>query len=191
MIKRLRLFFYKLKLQFAKRKRLGQNYVQGTNTQANIDRVIISKNASGKIILGNNIISAGELYCFLDKGIIKIGDWSYIGLNTRIWALSEIIIGERVLIAHDVFIVDNLTHPIEPSLRHRQFKAKFGFPFPYEMDLKESPILIEDDAWIGAGSIILRGVQIGKGAIVGAGSVVTKDVPAGAIVAGNPAKIIN
>lgn len=191
MIKKLRTFIYILKLYVARRKRLGQKYVQGVNTRVDINRIIISKNASGKIVLGNNIISGGELYCFLNKGTIKIGDWSYIGLNSRIWALSEIVIGERVLIAHDVFIVDNLTHPIEPDLRHQQFKAKFGFPFPNGMDLKESPIFIDDDVWIGAGSIILRGIHIGKGAIVGAGSVVTKDVPAGAIIAGNPAKIIN
>ena len=51
-------------------------------------------------------------------------------------------------------------------------------------------IHIDDDAWIGAGTIILPGVAIGKGAIVGAGSVVTKDVEAHSVVAGNPAKVI-
>ena len=55
---------------------------------------------------------------------------------------------------------------------------------------KEYTIRIEDDAWIGAGAIILNGITIGKGAVVGAGSIVTKDVPAGAVVAGNPAKEI-
>ena len=53
-----------------------------------------------------------------------------------------------------------------------------------------SRIVIEDDAWICQGSILLKGVRIGKGAIVGAHAVVTKDVPDGAIVAGNPAKLI-
>ena len=58
--------------------------------------------------------------------------------------------------------------------------------------LKEKPrfVAIEDDAWIGAGAIILPGVTIHKGAIVGAGSVVTKDVPPYSIVAGNPARVI-
>jgi len=53
-----------------------------------------------------------------------------------------------------------------------------------------APIVIEDSAWIGAGAIILAGVTIGRNAVVGAGSVVTKDVPAGAVVAGNPARVI-
>lgn len=52
------------------------------------------------------------------------------------------------------------------------------------------PVVIEDDVWIGANVIILRGVHVNKGAIIGAGSIVTKDVPGYAIVAGNPAKTI-
>ena len=54
----------------------------------------------------------------------------------------------------------------------------------------QSRIVIEDDVWICQGSMILKGVRIGAGAVVGAHAVVTKDVPAGAIVAGNPAKVI-
>ena len=53
-----------------------------------------------------------------------------------------------------------------------------------------APIVIEDDVWIGTGSIILPGVKIGKGAVVAAGSVVTKDVEAFTVVAGNPAKFL-
>jgi acetyltransferase-like isoleucine patch superfamily enzyme len=52
------------------------------------------------------------------------------------------------------------------------------------------PVIIEDGAWLGACSVILQGVTIGAGAVVGAGSVVNKDVPAGSIVAGNPARVV-
>ena len=52
------------------------------------------------------------------------------------------------------------------------------------------PVTIEDDVWIGIGAIILKGTRIGRGARIGAGSVVTHDVPAGATVAGNPARLI-
>ena len=51
-------------------------------------------------------------------------------------------------------------------------------------------ILVEDDAWLGFGVIVLSGVHIGKGAVIGAGSVVTHDVPAGAIAVGSPARVI-
>ena len=54
----------------------------------------------------------------------------------------------------------------------------------------EREALIEDDAWVGANSMILRGATLGEGCIVGAGAVVTKDVPAWTIVAGNTAKVI-
>jgi acetyltransferase-like isoleucine patch superfamily enzyme len=51
-------------------------------------------------------------------------------------------------------------------------------------------ILIDDDAWLGFGVIVLSGVRIGKGAVVGAGSVVTRDIPDGAIAVGSPARVI-
>jgi acetyltransferase-like isoleucine patch superfamily enzyme len=61
---------------------------------------------------------------------------------------------------------------------------------PKSVDLSEAPVFIHDDVWVGAMSIVLKGITIGEGSIVGAGSVVTKDVPPWTIVAGNPAKII-
>lgn len=53
-----------------------------------------------------------------------------------------------------------------------------------------SPVVIEDDVVIGANAVVIEGVRVGKGAVVGAGSIVTKDVPAGAVVVGNPAHIV-
>ena len=53
-----------------------------------------------------------------------------------------------------------------------------------------TPVIIEDDVLIGANSVILEGVRVGKGSVVAAGSVVTKDVPPGVVVAGSPARII-
>lgn len=52
------------------------------------------------------------------------------------------------------------------------------------------PVIVEDDVLIGANAVIIEGVRVGKGAVVGAGSIVTKDVPAGAVVVGNPASIM-
>jgi acetyltransferase-like isoleucine patch superfamily enzyme len=169
----------------------GDNYSQGENSIVDLNKVVINKSSIGKITVGNNVICNGELYCFLDQGRISIGNFSFVGQNTRIWSLKSIKIGNRVLISHNVFIVDNLTHPFDSEIRHKQFKSKFGYPFPDNINLNPKEVLIDDDVWIAANTIILSGIHIGKGAIIAAGSVVTKNVPAGSVFAGNPAKEIN
>jgi acetyltransferase-like isoleucine patch superfamily enzyme len=183
-------FKQKLKLQYYRVKKFAKNYTQGSNTVANLSKIIVSKNASGKIILDDYVICNAELYSFFDRGVIRIGRCSYVGENTRIWALTQVQVGDRVLISHDCFICDNLTHPLDAKIRHQQYMAKHGFEFPVSIDLAGEPITIEDDVWIAAGVTILKGVTIGTGSIVASASVVTKNVPPNVIVAGNPAKII-
>ncbi|MDD5435108.1 MAG: acyltransferase [Nitrospira sp.] len=132
----------------------------------------------------------GELLTFSHGGKISIGHYCYIGEGSRIWSGKHIVIGDRVLIAHNVNIFDNSTHPLNPKARHEHYKAIITSGHPNKIDLSEEPVVIKNDAWIGCMSIILPGVTIGEGAIVGAGSVVTKDVLPYIIVAGNPARII-
>jgi len=142
------------------------------------------------ITIGPNSIIRGELVTFAHGGKIKIGSWCYIGEGSRIWSGSSVSIGDRVLIAHSVNVFDNLTHPINPEERHTQIQAIFIRGHPKEINLDDRPVRIEDDAWVGAGSFVMRGVRIGARAIVAAGSVVTKDVAADTTVAGNPAEVI-
>jgi acetyltransferase-like isoleucine patch superfamily enzyme len=142
------------------------------------------------IAVGANSIIRGELLTFAHGGKIEIGSWCYVGESSRIWSASLVQIGNRALIAHGVNIFDNLTHPINPAERHKQIQEMFTRGHPRQLDLDEKPIRIADDAWIGAGAFIMRGVQIGARAIVAAGSVVTKDVAADAVVAGNPALVM-
>jgi acetyltransferase-like isoleucine patch superfamily enzyme len=170
--------------------KFSDNLIIGDNSIVNIKNIILNKNSFGKIIIGNNVICSAQLYSFLNLGKIKIGNFCYIGENTRIWSLESIEIGDRVLISHNVFIVDNLTHSIDPQLRHLQFKSKFGSPLPNNLNLDPSPIIIENDVWIGANAIILKGIKIGCGAIIGAGAVVTNDVPGGYLAIGNPCILI-
>ncbi len=131
-----------------------------------------------------------ELLTFAHGGCIEVGDECFIGVDTRIWSASSIHIGDRVLISHQVNIFDNQTHPVLASKRHAHFKTIFSSGHPGSIDLGERPVIIEDDVWVGCGAIILRGVHIGRGAIVGAGSVVTKNVAPWTVVAGNPAELI-
>jgi acetyltransferase-like isoleucine patch superfamily enzyme len=94
-------------------------------------------------------------------------------------AAAGITIGNRVLIGADARILDNDIHPLAAADRR------------YAHDgVATAPIVIEDDVFIAASAMVLKGTIIGKGAIVGAGSIVTRDVPPYAIVAGNPARVI-
>jgi acetyltransferase-like isoleucine patch superfamily enzyme len=158
-----------------------------------LSRTARIRNASGlssRIVVGRQTYVLGELFTFAHGGEIRIGEWCYVGEGSRIWSAASVEIGNRVLISHSVNIFDSLTHPLRASVRHEQVKQIFGLGHPREISLDESPVKICDDAWIGAGAMVLRGVTVGEGGIVAAGAVVTRDVPPYTIVAGNPAVVV-
>lgn len=108
---------------------------------------------------------------------ILIGD--NVGISgSTISSTKRIFIGNNVLIGSGCVICDSDAHPIHPLDRQN-----------HELT-KSSPITIGNNVFIGARSIILKGVTIGEGAVIGAGSVVTKDVPSMCVYAGNPATLI-
>jgi acetyltransferase-like isoleucine patch superfamily enzyme len=92
---------------------------------------------------------------------------------------ENIVIGNRVFMGANSTISDTDFHPIEAAIRNER-----------PADGATAPIRIADDVFIGMNCLILKGVSIGNGSVIGAGSVVTKDIPAGVIAAGNPAKVI-
>jgi acetyltransferase-like isoleucine patch superfamily enzyme len=144
-----------------------------------------------KIRIGKDTHIKGELQIFNYGGSIEIGDRCYIGEFSKIWSGEEIIIGNDVLISHNVNIIDSNSHELESKERSKGYMSIVTLGHPSEKgSILSAPIRIGNSAWINFNSIILKGITIGEGAIVAAGSVVTKDVPPFAIVAGNPAKIV-
>ena len=144
------------------------------------------------IQVGKNTHIRGTLLVFKYGGSIEIGNNCYVGDNSRIWSGNKIKIGNNVLISHNVNIVDTNSHElnsVERADRH-VFLQENG-PWSDAGSILSSPITIGDYAWISFNVVILKGVTIGKGAIVAAGSIVTKDVPDYAVVAGNPARIVS
>ncbi|TWT80518.1 Maltose O-acetyltransferase [Planctomycetes bacterium CA13] len=106
---------------------------------------------------------------------IYLGEKVYFNFDCVILDVCEVRIGNHVFIAPGVHIY-TATHPLEAELRRTQ---EFG-----------KPVTIGNDVWIGGKAVICPGVTIGDCSVIGAGSVVTKDVPPGIVVAGNPAKVI-
>ena len=105
------------------------------------------------------------------RGALSIGAGTYLNPNTLVYCAERVTIGTRCAISWDVQIMDTDLH----SVNGRN---------------PTKPVTVGDNVLIGSRAIVLKGITIGDGAIVAAGAVVTSDVPAGAIVGGNPARIL-
>lgn len=105
---------------------------------------------------------------------LTLGSNVFINMGCRFQDTGGITIGDGSLIGHGSTLT-TLNHNVDPDRR---------------ADMTPAPIVIGSRVWLGAAVTVVPGVTIGDGAIVGAGAVVTKDVPAGAIVAGVPAKLV-
>ncbi|MCF8460898.1 MAG: acyltransferase [Flavobacteriales bacterium] len=112
-----------------------------------------------------------------ENATLEIGnDCGFSG--TVIGASESIIIGDRVLCGANTLITDFDWHPSSPQLRHEPNSSN------------SAPVVIKDNAWLGYGVVVLKGVTIGENSIITANSVVVSDIPANVIAGGNPAKVI-
>ena len=142
------------------------------------------------LALGNRV----HIYACTDfnvepSGVIVIGDDCVLAGPTFMCA-QRIRLGRRVVVSYNVTIADSDFHPVDREARRRDAIANApGADVTRRPPYESKPVIIEDDVWIGIGAIILKGTRIGRGARVGAGAVVTRDVAAGATVAGNPAQL--
>lgn len=152
--------------------------------------IINDRNDPGKIRIGRGTRIWGDLVTFHHGGEIIVGEDCFVGPQTRIWSAKSITIGNRVLIAHNVNVHDNISHPKDWQLRHDEYVEFVRTGIHKTVDLREESVTIEDDAWIGFNSTILKGVRIGRGAIIGAGSMVLRDVEPWTVNVGNPLRCI-
>lgn len=110
---------------------------------------------------GTNITIGAR--CFANYGLVALD-------------VARITIGDDVQIGPNVQLLTP-THPVEPEPRRQKWEAA-------------APIIIEHNVWLGGGAIVLAGVTIGADTVVGAGAVVTRDLPAGVVAVGNPARVV-
>jgi acetyltransferase-like isoleucine patch superfamily enzyme len=162
-------------------------------------------------VLGKNIQIPGKVHWLIRGSKVRVGDNLYfssgdavnpigsnlqgaiyvesgasltigndVGMSSiRMWIHESVTIGDNVKIGACVLITDTDAHPLDYLARRTSNEGT-----------KSAPIEIEDDVWVGAHSIILKGVTIGARSIIGAGSVVTRSIPADCVAAGNPCKVI-
>jgi acetyltransferase-like isoleucine patch superfamily enzyme len=123
-------------------------------------------------------VAAGR---FRERPEITFGDGCDVGSSVFFSVNERITIGNRVGIAGRVAVQDSDGHPSDPDKRVRGETMGEG-------DI--APVTIEDFAWIGRDAHVMKGVRIGRGAIVASGSVVATDVPEGAIAMGVPARVL-
>jgi acetyltransferase-like isoleucine patch superfamily enzyme len=152
----------------------------------------IIRHPGAHITLGDNVILSSlarfnpaginhKVILAADRENSKINIGNNTGISgAAIHARDSIHIGNYVSIGANVKIFDHDFHSLNYLERREDL----------QIDIITKPIIIEDDVWIGTNTIILKGVKIGRAAIIGAGSVVTKDIPEFTVWAGNPAKFI-
>jgi acetyltransferase-like isoleucine patch superfamily enzyme len=141
------------------------------------------------LTIGSHCTMDGVHFALGASARATIGDYCYF-TNSVLLCETELRIGSYVVIGWNATIADSDFHPIAPAARVRDAVACSplgkGRQRPY---IASEPVVIEDDVWIGPNVTILKGVRIGAGAFVEAGALVTRSVPAGARVFGNPAQV--
>ena len=143
--------------------------------------IVIGSNVSVNSGIRYNPIGGSERTMLITHGNGKISIGNNVGIsNTAIVSAESIVIDDNVMIGGSCKIYDTDFHSIRYDYRMQK----------PDTHIKTSPVHIKEGAFIGAHSIILKGVTIGKHSVIGAGSVVTKSVPDGEIWAGNPAHFI-
>lgn len=184
--------------RFSKSKIPGQEYIEAPDsTRLDDVQVFVRADNGGKrLLVGADAVISGNFTFERGQGSIVIGDRTFIGGGTFVCS-TGIQIGSDVMFSWGCTVIDTNAHSTNAEDRKRDVAhwkqgLDQGQPGAFKdwSNVRSAPVVVEDGAWIGFNSIILKGVTIGAGAIVAAGSVVTKDVAPGTTVAGNPAKTV-
>ena len=141
------------------------------------------------LTIGADCTMDGVHFAIEGNGRVTIGNFCYF-TNAVLLCELELQIGNYVVIGWNATIADSDFHPLAPA--ERIIDAIACSPLASgraRPSIACKPVIIEDDVWIGPNATILKGVRIGSGAFIEAGALVTRNVPAGARVFGNPAQI--
>ena len=142
------------------------------------------------LVIGSSSTMDGVHFAVGQKGRAVIGNYCYF-TNAVLLCELELRFGNYVVLGWNATIADTDFHPLAPAERIADAIACSplgkGRPRP---EIPCRPVIIEDDVWVGPNATILKGVRVGAGSWIEAGSLVTRDVPPGSRVLGNPAQIV-
>jgi acetyltransferase-like isoleucine patch superfamily enzyme len=141
------------------------------------------------VVVGRGSLLLCHVYFERDGASLTVGDNTFIG-SSELVISTGITIGDNVLISNGCMIQDHDSHPSETDLRRLDLPALLEGRRKDWSRVKCQQITIEDNVWIGARAIVLKGVIVGTGSIIGAGAVVTRKVAPSSTVVGNPAREI-
>tara|TARA_A100001015_G_scaffold302807_1_gene391499 strand:- start:489 stop:1076 length:588 start_codon:yes stop_codon:yes gene_type:complete len=139
--------------------------------------------------LGEGSIINGTIQCQKEGAIFESGEYFFLGGRSTIVSTEKVNIGNNVMISHECYITDTAGHSLDPNIRRLDLPNRWNGYKDWNV-VPSDPIHIEDDVWIGPKVIVLKGVKIGRGAVIAAGSIVVNDVPSMTLVGGVPAKPI-
>lgn len=125
--------------------------------------------------IGEKTQIRSPFHCDYGDGI-RIGAGTFVNFNCVMLDGAPISVGDECLLAAGVQLI-TATHPVDPVARRAAWEQAL-------------PVTIADGVWLGGGALVCPGVSIGENTVVGAGSVVTRDLPAGVVAYGNPARVI-
>jgi acetyltransferase-like isoleucine patch superfamily enzyme len=168
---------------------LPSNCLVGSNTTVTGELAFKRFHALGPraLVIGSDSTMDCVHFALGPTASVRIGSFCYLS-SVVLLAELEVVIGDFVMIGWNATITDSDFHPAAPALRIQDARAISPLRLSDRPPIASRPVVIDDDVWIGPCATILKGAHIGRGAFVEPGAVVTRDVPAGARVLGNPAQ---
>jgi maltose O-acetyltransferase len=125
--------------------------------------------------IGEGTFIRTPFYCDYGDGI-RLGARVFVNFNCVMLDGAPISVGDECLLGPGVQLI-TASHPTDPTPRRAALEQAL-------------PVTVGDGVWLGAGALVCPGVSIGENTVVGAGSVVTRDLPAGVVAVGNPARVV-
>lgn len=180
-------------------RRAKRNFLKSVIYKGSTEKLEIMRRAHVKtfrgskpqdIVIGDDFRFFGGYLISQNGGKITIGTHTKIGFDCRVGAAKSISIGDYVIFADNITVMDNNNHPVNPLDRAIVYRSDHKSELRGWKYSDSKPIVIGNNVWVGSNVRINKGVTIGEGAVIAANTVVTKDVPANCICAGNPGKIV-